>query len=603
MVRVGLRWLEPAEANDLKRQARQLTEEALRLLEVGQDKAAIDKCVQASKLDPDAILADFLLGLGYALVSCDAKGANRHFAECIRRDPRHVSALNNLALSEVRLREYTQALAHWQTALEVAPAAPEVIQNLGRLLHLANQGRVPLPTGVQRRFSDLYAAAAVSADAKEFNSRVGWLYMGYYAPLGEQSVSGKDAKNKLIIIGSGTGFVVHPEYILTNRHVVEGCAGLLVVPPGEENHELPASVVGVADGEDNDLAVIHCKGLAAPPLPFIRADLAPRGTEIMVLGFPGMIPGKTPSLKATRGIIAGLPDASYSCYTLDAIISRGNSGGPICDAPEACWASSTVYRSSGHGLLTWRPHSRVLPLLKKLIPGYEQLPPNANKKEWSDVDGMVSRSTVLIWVQRVESVGGISGKQEAPKGARPLEDRWCVTCDGIGYIKCPTCKGTGKAVAAPLTIVKSIGPTGTVYRNRFPEIVTCWSCCGTAKVQCPDCVEGFEVGLHGILCEPATPVPPKRNPVNESRTTIGRPYPGRGEGHWIDKNIGRGEFIVLEDGSLWEIDRLDRLDASPGRGMSNITVVESNRGSPGYDYLLINTDDGEKAHAKYMGKR
>ena len=61
MVRVGLRWLEPAEADDLKRQARQLTDEALRLLEVGQDEAAIDKCVKASKLDPDAILADFLL--------------------------------------------------------------------------------------------------------------------------------------------------------------------------------------------------------------------------------------------------------------------------------------------------------------------------------------------------------------------------------------------------------------------------------------------------------------------------------------------------------------------------------------------------------------
>ena len=502
MVRVGLRWLEPAEADDLKRQARQLTDEALRLLEVGQDEAAIDKCVKASKLDPDAILADFLLGLGYALVSCDAKDANRHFAECIRRDPRHVSALNNLALSEVRLREYTQALAHWQAALEVAPAAPEVIQNLGRLLHLANQGRVPLPTGVQRRFSDLYAAAAVSADAKEFNSGVGWLYMGYYAPLGEQALSGKVAKNRLVRAGSGTGFVVHPEYILTNRHVVEDCAGLLVVPPGEENDELPASAVGIAEGEDNDLAVIHCKGLAAPPLPFIRGDLAPRGTEIMVLGFPGMIPGKTPSLKATRGTISGLPDASFNAYYLDAITNPGNSGGPICDASGSVLGilyAVTVPLEMDYSLGV--PHSRALPLLKKLIPGYEQLPPNADQKQWSDVDGMVSRSTVLIWVQRVESVGGISGKQKAPKGARPFEDRWCMRCNGIGYIKCPTCKGTGIAVAAPLTIVKSIGPTGTVYRNTYPEKVTCWSCRGTAKVQCPDCVEGFEAALQGIRRE------------------------------------------------------------------------------------------------------
>jgi hypothetical protein len=98
-------------------------------------------------------------------------------------------------------------------------------------------------------------------------------------------------------------------------------------------------------------------------------------------------------------------------------------------------------------------------------------------------------------------------------------------------------------------------------------------------------------------------VPPKRNPVGESPTPIRRSYAGTGEGHWVSKNIGSGEFIVLEDGSLWEIDRLDRIDASLWLSTSDITVVESDRGSPGYDYLLINTDDGEKAHAKYMGKR
>lgn len=497
MVRVGSRWLDPAEANVLKLQVRQLIEEAMRLLEVGQDEAAVKKCVKASKLDPDAILADFLLGLGYALVACDAKDANRHFAECVRRDPQHVSALNNLAISEVRLRQYTQALAHWRAALKVAPAAPEIIQNLGRLLHLAKQRRILLPTEVQRQFSDLYAEAAISADAKEFNSRVGWLNLGYYAPIGEQSVSGKDVKNKLIRIASGTGFVVHPEYILTNRHVVEGCAGLLVVPPGEENHELPASVVGVADGEDNDLAVIYCKGLSAPPLPFIRADLASRGTEIMVFGFPGMNQGKTPSLKSTRGSISGLPDASHNAYTSNAITNPGNSGGPICDATGSVLGihyAATNSLAKDYALHI--PHSRALPLLARWIPDYEPPLPNTETKQWSDVDGMVSRSTVLIWVQSVESVGGISGKREAPKGARPLEDRWCMTCNRTGLSKCATCQGTGVAVAAPMTIVMSIGSTGTKHWNAFPEKVTCWSCSGTAKAKCPDCIDGIEVGLQ-----------------------------------------------------------------------------------------------------------
>ena len=496
MVRVGVRWLEPAEANDLKRQARQLNEEAMRLLEVGQDEAAIDKCVKASKLDPDAILADFLLGLGYALVACDAKGANRHFAECIRRDPRHVSALNNLALSEVRLREYTQALAHWQAALEVAPAAPEVIQNLGRVLDLANQRRVPLPTEVQRGFRDLYAATAVSADAREFNSRVGWLYMGYYAPLGEQSVSGKDAKNKLITIGSGTGFVVHPEYVLTNRHVVEDCQGLLVVPSGEENRELPASLVGVADGEDDDLAVIHCKGLAAPPLRFITADLAPRGTEIMVLGFPGMIEGKTPSLKATRGIIAGLPDESYNAYTFDATTNPGSSGGPICDATGNVLGihrgrvrPDTSQPSMSYGRAV--PHCRVLPLVKKLIPSYEQLPPNANKKEWSDVDGMVSPSTVLIWVQSAVSTGGISRKQKTSEREQPFEDRWCMTCYGRGTVKCPV-RGCANGTVGDFRLETNTFPNGTRLTRKVPIRVPCSTCRGNGVVPCRDCDHGID---------------------------------------------------------------------------------------------------------------
>ncbi len=503
MVRVGLRWLEPAEANDLKRQARQLTAEALRLLEVGQDEAAIDKCVQASKLAPEAIQADFLLGLGYALVSCDAKDANKHFAECVRRDPRHVSALNNLALSEVRLREYTHALAHWQAALEVTPAAPEITQNLGRLLHLTNQGLVHLPTRVQRRFSDLYAAAAVSADAKEFNSRVGWLYMGYYPPLGEQPVSGQDtnqhrreSKNTLIRTFSGTGFVVHPEYVLTNRHVVEGCAGLLVVPPGVEDHELPASVVGVADGEDDDLAVIHCKGLAIPPLPFIRADLARRGTEVMVLGFPAMIPGKAPSLKATRGTISGLPDESYNAYTLDAITNPGNSGGPICDATGSVLGilyAVTVPLEMDYSLGV--PHSRALPLLKKVIPGYEQLPPNANKKEWSDVDGMVSRSTVFIWGLSVESVGGISRKQKAPEGAQRFEDRWCMTCYGRGTVECPV-RGCANGTVRDYKSERTVRPDGSFTIMKVPIRVPCKTCGGKGVVPCPDCDHGIDRSLR-----------------------------------------------------------------------------------------------------------
>ena len=194
MVRVGLRWLDPAEANDLKRQVRQLTDEALRLLEVGQDEAAIDKCVQASELDRDAILADFLLGLGYALVSCDAKGTNRHFGECVRRDPRHVSALNNLAAQRGQ--------------------AGKVYSGIGTLAGSTRSGSrgtgshsepwATAPLGESRTCSSAdWSSTPVQRPLRrgccfgrcERVRQPGWLALhGIHAPLGEPSVSGKDAK-------------------------------------------------------------------------------------------------------------------------------------------------------------------------------------------------------------------------------------------------------------------------------------------------------------------------------------------------------------------------------------------------------------------------
>ena len=78
-------------------------------------------------------------------------------------------------------------------------------------------------------------------------------------------------------------------------------------------------------------------------------------------------------------------------------------------------------------------------------------------------------------------------------------------------------------------------------------------------------------------------------------------YTGVGDGHWISKNVKSGTYMVLEDGSLWKIDPYDKIDAMLWLPISNITVIESSDGSPGYDYLLINTDDGEMAHAQYIG--
>lgn len=106
--------------------------------------------------------------------------------------------------------------------------------------------------------------------------------------------------------------------------------------------------------------------------------------------------------------------------------------------------------------------------------------------------------------------------------------------------------------------------------------------------------EALRAHVEGLLVQIAS----------SSKTTgSGGAYAGVGGGHWIQKNVDSGTYMILEDGSLWQIDPIDKVDAMLWLPISNITVTESSSGSPGYDYLLINTDDGEKAHAKYMGQK
>jgi hypothetical protein len=120
-------------------------------------------------------------------------------------------------------------------------------------------------------------------------------------------------------------------------------------------------------------------------------------------------------------------------------------------------------------------------------------------------------------------------------------------------------------------------------------------------------VDGF-FGFLGIALLVADQVPNGEDSVGHpisvfNTTTPSGTYPGGSSGHWILENIDAGSMMVLEDNSVWEIDPLDKISESTFLWLltSEITIVTSNSGSPGYDYLLINADDGGKPHAKFLG--
>jgi hypothetical protein len=79
-------------------------------------------------------------------------------------------------------------------------------------------------------------------------------------------------------------------------------------------------------------------------------------------------------------------------------------------------------------------------------------------------------------------------------------------------------------------------------------------------------------------------------------------YTGSSGGHWIKSKSGNGSMIFLEDGSMWEINSLDRINTALWLPITNITILKASQSVGDYKYTLVNKDDGEKALAKFLGR-
>ena len=60
------------------------------------------------------------------------------------------------------------------------------------------------------------------------------------------------------------------------------------------------------------------------------------------------------------------------------------------------------------------------------------------------------------------------------------------------------------------------------------------------------------------------------------------------DGHWIKSVSSDGEIVVLEEGSVWQVDSTDAIDSALWLPTTNIVAC---------DDKLINTDDGETVEA------
>jgi S1-C subfamily serine protease len=129
----------------------------------------------------------------------------------------------------------------------------------------------------------------------------------------------------------GTGFVVAPQRVMTNAHVVAGTDEVSVEAP---TGDLRAKVVHY--DPRTDVAVLSVPGLTARPLPVAERD-AESGQDSVVLGYPLDGPyTASPSRIRERISLTG-PDiydsrtVTRDVFTLRALVRSGNSGGPLVD--------------------------------------------------------------------------------------------------------------------------------------------------------------------------------------------------------------------------------------------------------------------------------
>lgn len=128
----------------------------------------------------------------------------------------------------------------------------------------------------------------------------------------------------------GSGWVMSPQRVVTNAHVVAGTERVRV-QVGGQGRSYAATVVSF--DPRLDVAVLHVPALRARPLQV--ADTLRSDADAVVAGFPGGGPyrlgaARVRSVMSARGAdIYGSTGAVRQVYSLYATVRPGNSGGPL----------------------------------------------------------------------------------------------------------------------------------------------------------------------------------------------------------------------------------------------------------------------------------
>jgi S1-C subfamily serine protease len=127
----------------------------------------------------------------------------------------------------------------------------------------------------------------------------------------------------------GTGFVIAPNRVMSNAHVVAGSESVTVEVDGQS---YDATVISYDPNED--ISIMDVPNLPSKPLVFAEQP-ARSGTDAVVLGYPGGGDFLATPARIREIIELSGPDiyrtttVNREVYTIRGLVRQGNSGGPM----------------------------------------------------------------------------------------------------------------------------------------------------------------------------------------------------------------------------------------------------------------------------------
>jgi serine protease Do len=240
------------------------------------------------------------------------------------------------------------------------------------------------------------------------------------------------------LIGTGSGFLIAPDLVLTNRHVAEDAVHFRI--KNDAGLSATATTLKLSTSDDIDLAVLKLSSpINQKPLP-IRSHNARLGETLVVLGYP-QPEFFEETLTVSRGVINKTVKEGLQLLH-DASTDPGNSGGPCIDENGNVigvhFAGSTIAKNARNYAVATNGIESFL----SDVATYSKLPEQSVGGPFEDVLARMKAAVFLVEIYGTQTKSMVIQK---PTSASAMEkyaliaDRCCLGCGGSGVDDCPAC--------------------------------------------------------------------------------------------------------------------------------------------------------------------